>query len=109
MRRQIEKLTKNQSTKAERRFCELCKKLHIPFRTKVVIGGREIDFVIGRYAIEIDGHEQDSSKNIMLVNEGYIPVHLNNWHINDSLVDWLKSICSTKQDTQKPDFQAQRP
>ena len=93
MRRTINKLIKGKSTKGERRFCEILKKLHIPFRAKVMIGGREVDFVIGRYAIEIDGHEQDSSKNVMLANEDYIPVHLNNWHINDSLVDWLKQIC----------------
>ena len=92
MRRQINKLIKGKSTRAERKFAELLKRLHIPFRTKVLIGNREVDFIIGRYAIEIDGHVQDCSKNIMLVNEGYIPMHLNNWHINDRLVGWLKSI-----------------
>jgi very-short-patch-repair endonuclease len=92
LRHQINKLLKGKSTRGERKFAELCKKLHIPFRTKVMIGGREIDFIIGHYAIEIDGHQQDSSKNIMLVDEGYTPLHFNNWNINDSLVDWLKSI-----------------
>jgi very-short-patch-repair endonuclease len=103
MRRQLLKLTKRKSTRGERKFAELCKKLHIPFRTKVIIGGREIDFIIGRYAIEIDGHQQDSSKNIMLANKGYIPMHFNNWNINDSLVDWIKQICLI----QEQDFQRQ--
>jgi very-short-patch-repair endonuclease len=95
MRNQINKLKISKSTKGERRFMELLKKLHIPFRTKVIVGGREVDFIIGHYAIEIDGHQQDGLKNTMLANEGYIPIHLNNWHINDSLADWLKSICHT--------------
>jgi very-short-patch-repair endonuclease len=97
MRNQIKKLTKGKSTKNERRFMEFLKELHIPFRTKVIIGGREVDFVIGHYAIEIDGHQQDSKKNVMLLNNKYWPVHLNNCHINDKLfiVDWLKKICHT--------------
>ena len=102
MRNQIKKLIRGKSTKAERRFMELCKKHQIPFRTKVIVGGREVDFIIGNYAIEIDGHRQDSLKNIMLVNNGYIPVHFNSWHINDSLADWLKQLCLTiTQNTQR--------
>ncbi len=66
------------STKAERRFYEKLKAAHISFRTKVKINGREIDFIIGRYAVDIDGHDQDTSKNEMLAREGYIPVHIAN-------------------------------
>lgn len=90
MRSQIKKLIKGHSTKAERRFMELCKQLHIPFRTKVMIQGREIDFLIGNYAIEIESHYQDPDKNSMLFNAGYSPVHIMNWDVTPKLVEWLK-------------------
>lgn len=91
MRAQLNKLTKNHSTKAERRFAELCKRLHIPFKTKVRIKGKEVDFVIKRYAIEVDGHKQESGKNFVLLNAGYTPVHFSNWQIKD-LEQWLIKI-----------------
>ncbi len=82
MRHQINKLTREKSTKAERRFLELLKKQKIPFRTKVKIGGREIDFVVGKYAIDIDGrHSQAKGKNEMLIRAGYIPLHFSNREI----------------------------
>lgn len=90
MRVQINKLKRGNSTKAERRFMELCKQLHIPFKTKVMIGGREIDFLIGSNAIEIDSHLQDPTKNSMLLNLGYSPFHFFNWEVNDSLIEFLK-------------------
>lgn len=91
MRTIINSLTKYNSTKFERRFLEILKEFHIPFRTKVKIGGREVDFLIGKYAIDIDGHQQDVNKNSMLVSLGYIPLHFNNNEINDSLRDWVKT------------------
>jgi len=72
------KLLTSTSTKAERRFAERLKTARIPFRAKVKIGGREIDFIIGKYAIEIDGHQQATAKNAMLLEQGYIPVHISN-------------------------------
>ena len=99
MRMQLKKLTKRHSTRAERRFAELCKKLHIPFRAKVKVMGREVDFIIGAYAIDIDGHRQDVMKNKMLILEGYTPIHFNNWDIpNDGLEEWLKQITSMTPD-----------
>ncbi len=83
------KLVRGHSTKAERKFGELLKELHIKFKAKQMIGGREIDFIIGNYVIEIDGHLQDSSKNTMLRAHGYIPLHLTNEHIGPHLKDWL--------------------
>lgn len=71
-------IKKRSSTKAERIFSEILKKNHIPFRYRQIVGGREIDFVILNYAIEIDGHEQLSSKNDWLIKKGYIPVHYTN-------------------------------
>jgi len=92
MRGQHKKLKKGHSTKAERRFMELCKKLHIPFQTKVMVRDREVDFMIGNNAIEIDAHAQDPLKNSMLFQEGYAPFHFYNWEINDTLIDFLKSL-----------------
>jgi very-short-patch-repair endonuclease len=74
-------LIRGHSTKAERRFAELLKRARIPFKVKVMIGGREVDFLVGKYAIEINGHAQDTDKNVMLMNEGYIPVHLWNHEV----------------------------
>ena len=98
MRTIINSLNKVHSTKAERRFLELLKDLHIPFKTKQKIGGREVDFLIGKYAIEIDGHLQDTEKNRMLVREGYTPIHFNNWEIKPHLKEWLKKIIWQEQD-----------
>lgn len=78
MRAQLLKLQKGKSTKAERIFAELCKELHVPFRSKVRISGREVDFLIGNYAIEINGHEQLISKNSLVLELGYIPVNISN-------------------------------
>lgn len=90
MRKQLERLQKGRSTKAERRFSELLKELHIPFRAKVEIQGREVDFLIGNYAIEIDGHDQNVRKNMRIRAAGYLPLHLNNWEIHlPSLRKWL--------------------
>lgn len=92
MRHQITKLTKGHSTKGERKFAELLKELRISFKTKQKICGREVDFLIGNVAIEIDGHEQDSEKNLMLISKGFHPVHLNNWEVTPHLKEWLKKI-----------------
>ena len=86
------KLTIGHSTRAERKFHELLKSLHIPFRCKIKINGREVDFLIGDYIIEIDSHKQNVEKNRMLRDLGYNIVHLNNWEINDNLIEWLKNL-----------------
>ena len=46
-----------------------------------MVCGREVDFIIGKYAIDIDGHAQDVEKNVMLVKEGYIPIHILNHEV----------------------------
>lgn len=71
---------------------EYLKELHIPFKTKVKIQGREVDFIIKGYAIEIDGHEQDIEKNFMLARAGYTPYHFYNWEIIPELKEWLKKL-----------------
>lgn len=84
-------------TKAERVFARALQDQHIPFRTKVKIQGREIDFLIGQYAIEIDGHAQDETKNYMLIEQGYNPIHFTNKDILtniNSIKQWLDQIYS---------------
>ena len=71
-------VSKRSSTKAERIFAEILKKNHIPFKHREVIGRREVDFIIGNIAVEIDGHEQSPERNDWLVRKGYIPLHFNN-------------------------------
>lgn len=95
MRNQLLKLRgKGRSTKAERRFAELLKAKHIPFRTKVIIANREVDFLIGKYAIEIDGHPQSVAKNEVLARCGYTPIHLQNREVTSHLNKWLELIFS---------------
>ena len=97
MRKQLLKLRRKLSTKAERRFSEVLKLGHIPFRSKVTVNGREVDFMVGKYAIDIDGHEQDGQKNVHLVNAGYIPIHFSNQEIKNvdqkELIKKLKLLC----------------
>ena len=92
MRNQLNKLKRGHSTKAERKFAELLKALHIPFRTKVKIKGREIDFLIGKTAIEIDSHPQDVEKNKLLIAAGYNPLHFHSSGITQLLVETLKKL-----------------
>ena len=80
-----QKLLRGHSTKAERRFAELLKNAHIPFQTKVKINKHEIDFLIGKYAIEINGHQQDTDKNVMLAKAGFVPLHFHNTEVNNKL------------------------
>ena len=82
------KIDKKNSTKAERIFYEILKKNKIPFKHRVKIEGREIDFIIGKYAIEIDGHEQSSKRNKWLLDLGYIPLH----YTNSALYNHKKTV-----------------
>ena len=75
MRYNIDKRT---STKAERLFYEVLKEMKVSFKHRWIVEGKEVDFIIGQYAIEISGHEQDTDKNEFLVKHGYIPIHFEN-------------------------------
>ena len=87
------RITKKHSTKAERRFYEVLKELHIPFKHRWLIGGKEVDFIIGRYAIEIDGHEQNGVKNHFLAERGYIPLHFQNNEVTrQNIINFIKTI-----------------
>ena len=84
-------LTRN-STKQERIVYEILKELKIPFKHRWLIGYREIDFVIGKTCIEIDGHEQDGTKNAELVKLGYTPIHLHNSEVSrEKIIKLLKN------------------
>lgn len=90
-------LFKKKSTKTERIIYDTLRRLHIPFKYRWLIQGREIDFLIrNKYALEIDGHlKTDAEKNKMLVDEGYIPIHLKNQEIykfRNKLKKFLKKL-----------------
>ena len=88
------RILKKHSTKTERIVYEVLKELHIPFRHRWLIRGREVDFVIGKYVIEIDGHEQDGEKNLQLIEMGYVPIHFSNQEIinnRDKIKNQLKN------------------
>ena len=56
----------------------------IPFRFRVIVLGKEVDFLIGKTIIEVNGHEQDSERNNLFVKNGYIPVHFSNEEVRDN-------------------------
>ena len=90
MRYQSLKLRKRFSTKSERKIAEILKRNHISFRTKQKINGREVDFIIGRLALEIDGdvHRHiDSEREQMLWNAGYIPIHISIKEIYEKAIE----------------------
>ena len=82
-------INKRQSTKPERIVYQALNELRIPFKHRWLIDGREIDFVVGNYAIEIDGHEQDVEKNNQLARLGYTPIHLHNSEITKDTIKKL--------------------
>lgn len=61
---------------------EALKEAKASFKHRWIVAGREVDFVVGKYTIEINGHEQDTVKNEVLAQAGYIPVHLHNSEVN---------------------------
>jgi len=74
-----ENFDKKHFTKAERIFGEILKKSHISFKSKVIVGGREIDFVLREtIAVEIGSHSQDSKKNKIILELGYSLMFIRN-------------------------------
>ena len=80
---------KKHSTKYERRFRRQLKDLRIKFKTKSIIGGFEVDFLIGKNVIEIDGHIQNTNKNKVLIELGYNVFHFQNKEIGEESKQWL--------------------
>ena len=78
-RAQLAKLRRSTSTKSERRIAEVLKANHIAFRTQVRLGRYEVDFIIGRIALEVDGSVHgriNQAKDAYLFSQGYIPLHV---------------------------------
>lgn len=104
MRNQLLKLTKGHSTKSERIFVEILKKLKIPFTAKAKIGKHEVDFLVVyqdvKYTIEINGHEQNTEKNKYMLEHSYVPVHYNNYSVLNSrnkVEEDIKKLLNIKQ------------
>lgn len=87
-------LTKKNSTRAERIVAQALRELRIPFEHRVFISTMEVDFLVGDYVIELDGHKQNSIRNTMFVRRGYKPVHLSNNQVTDlkSTKIWLQTL-----------------
>ena len=75
-------LNKKHYTKAERILGRVLQENKIPFKTKQKLNNKEIDFLIGNLAIEVDGHTQVESKNEDLIKLGYLPIHFLNQEIS---------------------------
>lgn len=41
----------------------------------------EVDFLVGRIVIEVNGHDQDSERNNKFIQLGYVPIHIQNQDI----------------------------
>ena len=98
-RSELLKFSKSNSTKAERKMCEILKKNHISFKAKYKIGRYVVDFLIGKMVLEVDGNihkSQPSKRNTELAKVGYIPIHITtkelyeNPDIEEKLLYWIK-------------------
>lgn len=94
MRRNI---YKHSSTKAERVFAELLKRNRIPYQYKIKVEGREVDFIIGKLAIEINGHPERLEKNKILLESGYIPVNIPNAEVLATRNELIHKILCLKK------------
>ena len=57
-----------------------------------MIAGREVDFLINDYVLEIGNHTQDSTKNKMLLGKGYRLMTLSNREIYNKKVNLEKFL-----------------
>jgi len=79
MRNQLLRLTRSNSTKSERRIAEVLKAHRIKFKARARIGRYEVDFLIGRVALEVDGsvHRKiNPARDTELFKQGYVPLHV---------------------------------
>ncbi len=79
MRYQLLKLQKKNSTKSERKIAEILKRNRIKFLAKHKINGREVDFIVGKVVLEVDGNVHKHivpEREKMLWDSGYIPIHI---------------------------------
>jgi len=86
-------IDKRKSTRSERLFYEVLKEMKVSFKHRWIIHGKEVDFIIGRYVVEINGHEQDTNKNEFLVEHGYTPIHLENREVTkQNIINLIKQL-----------------
>lgn len=85
-------MRKKHSTKAERKFAELLKDNHIKFSFKQKVGKYEVDFLVDRCAIEINGHPQNIEKNNYLAQNEFIPLNFSNAQVRNIQLKNIK-IC----------------
>jgi very-short-patch-repair endonuclease len=100
LRNQLLKIQKRNSTKPERKIMEILKENHIPFRAKWKVNGKEVDFLVGRVILEIDGkiHKHiDTEREKMLFDAGYIPIHISSREIYEDKAIEEKIIGLIKQ------------
>lgn len=83
-------------TKPERIIARLLNEKRIPFKTKIKIGKYEVDFLIGKLVIELDGHVQSVEKNNYLANLGYIPLHFTNREVYENRGSIIQRIGNYK-------------
>ena len=83
-------------TKPERIIARLLNEKRIPFKTKIKIGKYEVDFLIGKLVIELDGHVQSVEKNNYLANLGYIPWHFTNHEVYEERESIIERINGNK-------------
>lgn len=69
----------------------MLQELRIPFKAKQIIHGYEVDFLIGRNVVEIDGHIQNTAKNKVLMESGYNVYHFQNKDVYLAK-EWLKKL-----------------
>jgi len=82
--------------KPERILARLLNENRIPFKTKVKVGKYEVDFLIGKLVIELDGHIQSVDKNEYLANLGYTPWHFTNKEVYENRGDIINKIGNFK-------------
>jgi very-short-patch-repair endonuclease len=98
-------LTKKNSTKIERIIADFLRRNKIPFKAKVLIGGREVDFLIdNRIILEVDGiiHKEpfkikkDTEKLLVLIEKGYsifLRLSAKEARNKNNLINLIKKIC----------------
>ncbi|MFA5158503.1 MAG: DUF559 domain-containing protein [Patescibacteria group bacterium] len=90
MRSQLLKLRRSNSTKGERRIGEILKKNKIKFKARTNVGRYEVDFIIGRVILEVDGSVHsgtNTQKDIYLVNKGFVPLHFSTSRKNTETIE----------------------
>lgn len=72
-------ILKKNSTKEERIVIDVLNELRIPFKHRWLLKGYEVDFLIGKIIVEVDGEDQQTvEKNKVLAEAGYHVIHIKN-------------------------------